>query len=67
VLVEATGAEGVPRVELGCDPKVAEPISLESFMEVARSFGRNPPTSFGYLFKFSLAFGVTFIKCEFFG
>ena len=55
VLVEVTGVEGVPPVELGDHAEVAEPVVLQRLVEVARRVGRHVAADGGDAFQFGPA------------
>ncbi len=58
MLIQMSWAEGVPAVQFGDHREVAEPIHLQSFMEIARGVGGHPAADFGDLPEFLLARGV---------
>ena len=67
MLVEVSGAHGVPAVELGDGRKVDEPVHLDGLPEVARRVGGDPAADVGYLEELGLALLVLFLGCHLLG
>ena len=58
MLVDPARAECVPRIELGCDCKVSEPVELDRLPVCLRRMGRNDVEICCHLLKLSLTYRV---------